>query len=75
MFATLQMLWSSFGVMSPRALLTKIHRLQTKRDNIIFVLNYMIACQELSVMATVQLETQLSSVEDELVLLLSDKAA
>jgi hypothetical protein len=41
------------------------------RDNLIFVLHH----EELSAAETLQLETELSSVEDQLVLLLSDKAA
>jgi hypothetical protein len=50
---------------------TKILRLQSRRDYLIFALHH----EELSAAETLQLETELSSVEDQLVLLLSDKAA
>jgi hypothetical protein len=50
---------------------TEILRLQSRRDNIIFVLHH----EELSAAETLQLETELSSVEDQLVFLLSDQAA
>jgi hypothetical protein len=49
----------------------KILRLQEKRDNIIYALAY----QELPHTLTLQLETLLSSVEDELVLLCAREAA
>ena len=58
-------------VMSHEALSTRTLRLQRKRDNIIYAL----AHEELSDEHTLRLETQLSSVEDELVFLLMDKAA
>jgi hypothetical protein len=49
----------------------KVLRLQSRRDNLIFMLHH----EELSAAETLQLETELSSLEDQLVLLLSDKAA
>ncbi len=57
--------------MSHEALSARTLRLQRKRDNIIYAL----AHEELSDEHTLRLETQLSSVEDELVFLLMDKAA
>jgi hypothetical protein len=48
-----------------------IRTLQEKRDNILYALVH----EELSEAATLLLETQLSSVEDELVLLSTRKAA
>jgi hypothetical protein len=58
--------------MSPEEeVLEKILTLQEKRDNII----YLLAHEELSDAITLQLETQLSSVEDELVLLCIREAA
>ena len=48
---------------------SRIRRLQTERDNILFVLTH----HELSDQATLRLETQLSSIEDELVFLHIDK--
>jgi hypothetical protein len=69
-------LWSIFSqrecAMSPEEeVLEKILTLQEKRDNII----YLLAHEELSDAITLQLETQLSSVEDELVLLCIREAA
>ena len=49
----------------------RIHRLQEKRDNIIYALVY----EELTIANTLQLETQLSAVEDELVLQCTREAA
>jgi hypothetical protein len=49
----------------------KILRLEEKRDNILYALVH----QELPDAVTLQLETQLSSVEDELVLLCTREAA
>ena len=49
----------------------KVLRLQEKRDNILYALLH----QELPDAATLQLQTQLSAVEDELVLLCTRKAA
>lgn len=49
----------------------RIQRLQIDRDNILLALTH----YELSDQVTVQLETQLSSIEDELVFLLRDRAA
>jgi hypothetical protein len=54
-----------------RELSTKILRLQRRRDNIVYVLMH----EELSHDHTLQLETQLSAVEDELIFLLMDEAA
>jgi len=48
----------------------KVLRLQEKRDNILYAL-----LQELPNAATLRLQTQLSAVEDELVLLYTRKAA
>jgi len=48
----------------------KVLRLQEKRDNILYAL-----LQELPDAATLRLQTQLSAVEDELVLLYTRKAA
>ena len=58
-------------VMSHEALSARTLRLQRKRDNIIYVL----AHEELSDEHTLRLETQLSSVEDELVFLRMEEAA
>ena len=57
--------------MSHETLSARTLRLQRKRDNILYVL----AHEELSDEHTLQLETQLSSVEDELVFLLMEEAA
>jgi hypothetical protein len=57
--------------MVAEALSSRILRMQRTRDNIAYALIH----EELSHEITLQLETQLSCVEDELVRLLTEKAA